>query len=268
MLYLLSLEWKKWRKSLIFRLLLGAYIILLPSLLLLGKKLPDLPDPIGSTDVLYYFPTVWEYLGYIGNWLSFFFLGFFAVVLITTEYSNRTIRQNIIDGLSRRQFVSAKLLSVATLALAATLYYVSTALVIGLAHTEVVLWEKVFQNWTHIPRYFLMCAGYMTFGLLVGFVVKRTGLALFLYLGYIMVGETVLRWGVHRYFYPHPSMHYYPMNAVEDLVPVPFTDAADEFLREYGFSLFLQPQEAVLITAIYLSLFAGLIYWLVQRSNL
>ena len=40
-----------------------------------------------------------------------------------------------------------------------------------------------------------MCFGYMSLVLMLGFlVVKRTGIALFLYLAYIMFIELILRW--------------------------------------------------------------------------
>lgn len=268
MFYLLNLEWKKWNKQLIFRILLGCYAVLLPSLLLVGKKLPELPPPIGTTEVLFIFPTVWEYLGYVGNWLSFFFLGFLAVILVTTEYSNRTFRQNIIDGLNRNQFILGKLYFVGAIAITATLYYSLCALIIGFFNTDVVIYQKVFQNWVHIPRYLLLVFSYMSFGLFIGFLIKRTGIALFLYLTYIMMLEPALRWGVHQNISRHRSMHFYPMNAVEDLLPIPYTDVADEFLREFGFSLFLTPTEAVLTTLIYTGLFIFLIFRLIKRSDL
>jgi len=268
MWYLLELEWKKWNKQLVFRILLGGYLLLLPSLLLVGKKLPDLPPPIGTTDVLFIFPTVWEYLGYVGNWLSFFFLGFLAVVLITTEHSNKTFRQNIIDGLKRRDFVLAKICFVGLIALLATAYYVLCALIIGAFNTDIVIVQKVFQNWMYIPRYFLMVSGYMYFGLFIGFLLKRTGLSLFLYLSYIMMLEPLLRWGVHQNISRHRSMHFYPMNAVEDLLPVPYTDVADEFLQKFGFSLFLQPWEAIIAVLGYTALFLFLVFRIVRKSDL
>ena len=99
------------------------YIVSLPSLLLLGKRIKELPPPIGTTEVLFIFPTVWEYLGYVGNWLTFFFMGFFAVLMITLEYSNRTLRQNIINGFTRVEFYKAKIYFVLAISFLATLYY-------------------------------------------------------------------------------------------------------------------------------------------------
>lgn len=268
MLYLLKLEWIKLNKLLSFRIFTIFYFVLLPSLLLVGKRFEQLPPPLVTNEVFFIFPTVWEYLGYIGNWLCFFFFGFLSIIVITTEYSYRTMRQNIITGLSRRQYFLGKVYFIVAMSLVATAYYALCALLIGYFNTSSVYWHKVWQNADYIPRYFLMCLGYMSFGLMLGFLVKRTGIALFLYLAYIMFVEQILRWGVHLQLVEHRSMHFYPMNAVEDLVPLPFTQMADEFLSQYGFRLFLSPAEAAVAVIIYSTIFAGLAFLVVRRADL
>jgi len=268
MYFLLQLEWKKLYKLTAFRIFMAFYLVLLPAILLTGKQIKELPPPILTNEVFFIFPTVWEYLGYLGNWLCFFFFGFLAIIMVTTEYSNKTMRQNIITGLSRRQYFLSKAYFIIVISLLATLYYALCALVIGYFNTETIYWHKVWQNADYIPRYFLMCLGYMTFGLFLGFLLKRTGIAIFLYLAYIMFVELILRWGVHFQIFKHRSMHFYPMNAVEDLMPAPFTEVAEEFVSNQGFSFFLKPEEAVITTIVYTCLFLWLSYRLIRRSNL
>ena len=268
MFFLLKLEWKKLNKLTAFRIFIAFYLVLLPTLLLLGKRIPELPPPMMTNEVLFIFPTVWEWLAYVGNWLCFFFFGFLSIITITTEYSYRTMRQNIITGLSRKEYFLAKLYLLFAISTFATVYYTLCALLIGYFNTPAIYWHKVVQNAWFIPRYFLMCFGYMSFGALLGFWIKRTGIALFLYLSYIMFLESILRWGVHMQLWKHRSMHFYPMNAVEDLTPLPFTQMADEFLSSYGFSLFLSPVEAAVTTIVYSGIFLFLGYKLVQRADL
>ncbi len=268
MLYLLRLEWKKLNKQIAFRLFVIFYVLMLPSILLTAKRLGDLPPPLMTNEVFFIFPTVWEYLGYIGNWLCFFFFGFMAIISVTTEYSYRTMRQNIITGMSRRQYFLGKLYWILAVSLFAALYYALCGFVIGFFSTETIYWHKVWQNADYIPRYFLMCFGYMSFGLFLGLLIRKTGLALFLYISYIMFLELVLRWGVHLQLFEHRSMHFYPMNATEDLVPIPMLDMADEFISKYGFSIYLQPGEAAVATLVYSSLLLYLAYRRVVYSDL
>lgn len=268
MLHLIKLEWKKFRNYRVFKVMIGFYIVLLPLLLLLFKNIPELPRELDSFDSFFMFPTIWSYLGYIGNWLCFFFLGFIAVIIVTSEFGNRTLKQNIITGLSRKEYFMAKVSFMLSIAFFATLYYLLVGLIIGFFNTRTIYISKVLEAWDMIPRYYLMCIGYMSFGLMMGFLIRRTGIAIFLYLSYVMFIELVIRWAFHLKMFQHKSVHFYPMNAVEDLIPMPFPGQIDDFVREFKFEFFLSPVEAVITTLVYTSLFLFVCYRRVTKSDL
>lgn len=270
MLHLLKLEWLKQKGYILFKVLIASYVLMLPSFLMIGKKLKieDNDFPVNFQDLLYQFPTVWEWLGYLGNWMIFFIFGFLAVLIITNEHSYRTLRQNVITGLHRSEFFQSKLLFMLAIAFFATAYYALCSLVIGLLHnTGNLYFETVFKNWDYIPRYFLMGMGYMSFGFLVAVLIKRTGIALFVFLGYSMFLEPVLRY-TQLYFWRNPSMKFYPLNVFEDLCPFPFTRQADFFLKENGFDMFLSPHQAIIGSAIFISLFLFLSFLKLKNSDL
>ena len=146
MLYLLKLEWIKLNKLLSFRIFTLFYFVLLPAILLTGKRLDELPPPLVTNEVFFIFPTVWEYLGYVGNWLCFFFFGFLSIIIVTTEYSYRTMRQNIITGLSRRQYFMGKVYFILAMSLLATAYYVLCALLIGYFSTASVIAPRCLRT--------------------------------------------------------------------------------------------------------------------------
>lgn len=268
MRYLLQLEWLKWRKNRAFLIFTVAYFILLPAVLLVGKKIPPPPPPIGTTEMFFIFPNVWEFLGLAGNWICFFLLGFLSILMVTSEFSSRTLRQNIMTGITRQEYLLSKEYFFIAISLVATAYYVVVALAIGYFHTDVIRFGKVWQHIDYIPRYFLMCFGYMTIGLALGFLIRRTGIALFLYFGYCTIGEMLLRWGVHYYFFKDTSMHYYPVKAISDLTPIPIVQLADEFLQKNNFSLFLQPGIAASIVILFTTLISALVYYRFTRSDL
>lgn len=269
MLHLLQLEWKKQKSFILFKVLIASYVVLLPSVLMIGKKIQfEKGMPFDPQKVFFEFPTVWNWLGYAGNWLIFFILGFMAVLSITSEHANRTLRQNVITGLHRGEFFRSKLLFLLFIGGAATLYYALCALAIGTLNTDIIYLSTVFKEWGTIPRYFLMSVGYMTFGLMVGVLVKRTGIALFVFLGYAMFLEPVLRWAVHFRFIKNKSMHFYPLNAFEDLCPVPFAKLAEGFVKENNFSLFLSPTEAAVASSVFICLFLWVSYRRLKTSDL
>ena len=59
---------------------------------------------------LYHFPDVWQNLAYVSGYFKIM-LGIMVVISITNEFTYRTIRQNIIDGMSRWEFLFSKILT-------------------------------------------------------------------------------------------------------------------------------------------------------------
>ena len=269
MLDLLKLEWHKWRKNRLMQILLLAYLIFLPASIFLGKKIPLDEVPMApSQDIFFQFPTMWKFLGYAGNWITFFVFGFMAVQLITSEYSYKTFRQNLITGLTRTQFFLSKLQLITVLSLFATIYFLAVGFVIGYMHLDGGEVSNYFEDSGTAFRYFLMVFGYMVFGFFIGTFIRRSGIAIITYFSYIMVVELILRWLIHVRLFKNKSMHFYPMNAVEDLMPLPFGDVADGFIQEYQFSFFLTFQEAISTTLVYSGIFLLLIFLKIRRSDI
>lgn len=268
MLYLLQLEWLKQKKHKSFLLLAGLFLFLLPSSLLIAKSIKTWPPPINTPQTFFQFPDVFIYLGYVGNWLCFFLLGFHAVSIVTQEFGNRTLRQNIIAGLTRADVFRTKVSYIFVASFFATLYFGLVAFIFGLTHTDALYDSVVLKNIDYLPRFFLMCLGYMSFGLLLGTWIRRTGTALFLYFSYVLFIELILRWGVHMNLFQHRSMHFYPMNAIEDLAPIPFAEFAKGFEKQMDFGFFLSPQEAMITTSVYIILFLTGTYLLIAKRDL
>ncbi|MEO1258172.1 MAG: hypothetical protein AAFZ15_05220 [Bacteroidota bacterium] len=270
MLHLLKLEWLKQKDYILFRILIAAYVFFLPAILLTGKKLPMIKDEFFDPQImLFHFPSVWQFLGYIGNWLTFLIFGFMAVLIITNEHSYRTLRQNILGGMQRKHWFWSKMLFISVISLFASLYYALCSIVIGLFHAlgDTIYLTTVFKNSGMVFRYFLMCLGYMSFGMLIGLLVKRTGIALFTFIGYAFFLEPVLR-GLHLYLFKNESMHFFPLNAIEDLCPIPIAKVAEELTDEMGFSMFLDAKMAVALAIIYILLFGWLSFRRLTRSDL
>ena len=112
---LLALEFAKFRKSSVIGLLTILYVIMMPTVIFVGKEFKNVPPPLPNNTIFFNFPTVWDYLGYAGNWLVFFFLGLISVFIVVNEVSYKTFRQNVITGLTRRKYFLAKVYSIVAL---------------------------------------------------------------------------------------------------------------------------------------------------------
>ena len=246
------------------QLLIGMFLLFMPFIIFFGKEMNNLPPPLPGNDIFFNFPTVWEYQGYVGNWLVFFFLGFIAIYIVTSEIANKTLRQSIIIGMTRKQFFLGKLFTVVSLAIFATLVYAVSAFLIGAFHADNFSLSAAFDNDWAIGRFFLMSLGYLTFGLMLGFVIRSTGLAIFFYFPYVIFLELILRWWIHYDLMDikNNSVNYYPMNAVEDLMPNPAMRFA-EFIPQDDLKIdfLLTHQQAAITTAVYVLLFIGLAWW-------
>ena len=269
MFRLLSLEYKKFRKNSVVGILTLFYIILAPTLILVAKEIfKSTPDFLPSSNVFFEFPTIWDYMGYIGNWLTSFFLGFVVIYMITSEVASKTMRQSIINGLNRKDYFLGKVYTIITFSAFATLIYIISTVIIGIIHTDGYDLELIMDsNWAPF-RYFLMCMGYMSFALLIGFTMRKSGLAIFFYLVYVMMLEVVLRY-IQVWAWPHESMKWWPMNIIEDLMPNPFLKLGDKFIKnEYDFGLLVSNNGAIIGSILYTILFLGIAWYSFSKRDI
>ncbi|MBK9962674.1 MAG: ABC transporter permease [Saprospiraceae bacterium] len=267
--YLLKLEWLKNRKNTVFILICISYVVMLPGTMMIGKSVNPMPPVLPGNFIFFEFPTNWDFFAYAGSWLAFFMFGFFAVYTVTAEYSFKTLRQSIINGLQRNQFVSAKLLFILMMCVGATLYYVLCVLACGYIHEPHTKLDFAFDQPLIILKFFLMNISYGVFGLLLGFLLRRSGLALFTYMIYIMMLEPFIRWVlVQKYI--HKSAHiYFPMNVFEDLTPLPFYRMMPEQFKTAGGAMALVPDHISIPLSIgYIFVFIWGMYYLINKRDL
>lgn len=151
--------------------------------------------------------------------------------MTSSEFSSKTFRQNLITGLSRSQMFQAKLYTILMISTVATLLYWISCLAYGLIHTPDITIDLITERWEWVLRYWLMCLGYMSFAWMLAVVFRRSALATIFYLTYVLFLEPILRWAVHYQLFNHRSMLFYPMNAIEDLEPNPFSNMPMLFSR-------------------------------------
>jgi ABC-2 type transport system permease protein len=266
--HLLVLEWKKFSTNTTTIVLTSIFALMSPFVILTGKDLfKDAIAPFPRSSAFYEFPTVWDYQGYVGVWLVPFILGFMLIFMISSEVSNRTMRQNIITGLTKLDYFNAKLLVLIVLATVATLIYTISSIALGMWHTEGWYWELIWDNNGAIIQYFIMSLGYLSFAMLLSLLIKRGTLTILVYFFYILMLEPIFQ-AIHVYYFRNETRNYYPMNVFEDLHPLPLFRLPDFFTKsEWKFSLLLSDEKAILGTCIYTSLFLGLSYWIFMKRD-
>ncbi len=270
MLSLLIIEYQKFRKNSVVSLLVIMYLAFQPTIIFIAKEFPTIPGVILSNDYYFEFPNVWDWMGYIGNWLVFFFLGFISVYIITSEVTHKTLRQSVINGFSRNKIFLGKLLTIFVISVLAAIYYTFWTLIIGWFSTTDPTLSLAFQNEYAGLRFFLMCFGYLSFGLMIGIVIRSAGIAVLLYWCYVLFLEPLARFGIIYQFdrLDNSLMKYFPLNAIEDLHPCPLFDFQAFIPRKVDYEFLLSFQSAALLTILYSFIFLALAYLSLVKKDM
>jgi ABC-type transport system involved in multi-copper enzyme maturation permease subunit len=142
-------------------------------------------NPIGSSKIT--FSGVWEFVPYISSFLLVI-PGFIMIMHTCSEYTYRTHRQNVIDGLSRNQYITTKILFIIILALFSTITTVITAFITGISLGV----DISFESFRYIYYFFIQATAYISFAFLFALLLKKTGLTIGLFFIYSLIIENIL----------------------------------------------------------------------------
>ena len=224
MMGLLAIEWLKIKRYRTFWILVGFFLALLflwnyeamKGNINIGGGKKNHGMSIISTD--YSFPQAWSNIGF---WASMFivFISILVIILTTNEYTYRTNRQNVIDGWTRLQFYHAKVLVVVILSLLSSLYVVLLGAILSALQSG--SFHGFFNEFYHLGYFFLLSLDYLGFALFIAILIKRSGLAIGLFLLYAMMIETILKAVINNYA-DKPYGNLLPLQASDELLPFPF----------------------------------------------
>jgi ABC-2 type transport system permease protein len=265
---LIRLEWLKFNRHRGIRFAVILFALIFPAGFFAFRRIAEVnSNPMLNLLGLTEFPEIWNLHAYVNNWLAFFIFGFIGVQIIAIEFENKTFRQNIISGLTRIEFFKSKILTIGIVSFIGTLIYLFWTITLGFVYSESGEMMLELDWWNVLGRVFLTNIGYMSIGMFFGFLFRRGSTAVFIYLLYGMFLENIIRWWLHYKVAPNISMHFYPMNGLEDLTPMPmFSNLAK--MNELGFDPFLSPGYAITSVLVYSSIFFLISYRLATRKDI
>lgn len=238
MLHLLKIDLKKLTSYRTFWIVCGLYFITLAFFTASGmeflkwvaRTFEDFGSSLNINRIpIYHFPDVWLNLIYFSG-LFKIVLGIMTVISITNEFQYRTLRQNIIDGLSRWQFLQSKILTNVLLSFLSVAMIMIISFATGLIYTPSIDWGYVFADMEFLIAYFLEIFAYLSFALMLGILVQRSGLSIILLLLAPML-EILIRENVNDYV---PSLiQFFPLESISNLVPMPIKRYAFQEIRDY-----------------------------------
>ncbi|MDZ4847434.1 MAG: ABC transporter permease [Chitinophagales bacterium] len=213
MLRLLRIEFLKVKTYKTFWAFLGIYALLILLFSGAANKMNPAANPAFS---LFSFPEVWHNLAYMASYLNIL-LGILVILLISNEFTFKTFRQNVVDGLSRDEAVTAKFLFIKAIALGCILFLFIYGLIRGLTAGGFDFIGQIFEQVHFLLRLFVQIAGYMGIAAVLAFLIRRAALAIVAYLIYVIALERLLRFRI-----PDEIERYLPMHVLDALVPSKF----------------------------------------------
>ena len=208
---------------------------------------------------LYNFPDIWLKLAYIASYFNLL-LGILIIILITDEYSFRTLRQQVIDGWFKRDMVLAKLSVILLIAAFGTSVLLGAGLYFGMSYSPDASTGKIIQDIRHLFFYFVQAVGYMSLAMFFAFLIRKNGLATIAFLVYAKIMEPIIHLRL-----PDEIDQYFPMKVLSSLTPMPGRDVLESLT---GPSLALTPNAAVLPAIAFIGLFNLLAYLILKMRDL
>lgn len=235
MIQLLKIEWLKVRRYTAFIVLAFCFVIgvfLINYIVYsVNKNIVSNVGPAGLISFSpYSFSNTWQTTSYATGFILLL-PSLLLLMLMTNEYAFKTHRQNIIDGLSRGEFIGVKIMMALIFAVVSTLLVFITALCFGLASgTSFSLSGIVFVGY-----FFLKALTYNMVALLISVLIKRTGFAIgvfFIYLGgENFVAKMLDLWSIKLKRDNGTDLggmgDYLPMNAADGLLTFPKNTISD-----------------------------------------
>jgi hypothetical protein len=276
MIKLLKIEAKKILTYKIFWILIGLYFIFLSAGISMAEFMINnmvdstnrhLPIPIPHV-AIYFFPWVWQNIAFFASIrYVLIFPAMVIIILITNEFTFKTIRQNVINGMSKAEFLASKLQLILLISLAITFLLSIGTLILGLSNTSDISFGLVLEKSSFIFGFFVTILSFQIFALFFGFLLRNTGLSIALFTLYVFIVEPIL-----YYFLKSPIVFkndistYLPVNSILRITEYPAIPVLKQVM-----GLNLQDSVSFLACCIplfYSALMVGIVYWVLLKRDL
>ncbi|MFV8372936.1 ABC transporter permease [Flavobacterium sp. LB2P74] len=275
---LLSIELQKIWKNKASRVLTLAYFILLTFIALIASIKFDLgifKFHLAEMGI-FNFPFIWHFNTYIAAVLKLF-LAIVIVSMMANEYSYGTLKQNLIDGMSKKEFIQSKFLTVVLFATVSTLFVFIMSLILGFSYSSYTEFSIVFSDLEYLLAYFIKLVGFFSFCLFLGILVKRSAFAL----GFLLVWniiEGVINGVLTFKVFPNSSSaasitQFLPLQSMSNLIVEPFsrlsvvknlgTQIGLDNIKEYNVTIL-----SIIIVLFWTAIFIFLSYRLLKNRDL
>ncbi len=228
MLRLLQIELFKIKHNRASKVLIITYFLLLTSIALIAAIKFDI-GPVKfhlAEQGIFNFPYIWHFNTYVAAMFKLFLL-LVIVSMIANEYSNKTLKQNLIDGLSKKEFILSKFYTVVLFALISTIFVFIVSLILGLIYSDYDEPSIIFSNLDYLLAFFVKLMGFFSMGLFFGVLIKRSAFAVGAMLIWLIIeniGYGIFKWQIFsKTDTADKIFRFAPFKAMGNLIDQPFS---------------------------------------------
>ncbi|CAL2085071.1 ABC transporter permease [Tenacibaculum sp. 190524A02b] len=278
MLRLLSIEFHKLKHNKASRVLSIIYFGLLTSIALIAI----IKFNFGvfkfhlAEQGIFNFPYIWHFNTYVAAIFKFFLL-MVIVSMMANEYSYKTLKQNLIDGLSKKEFILSKFYTVIAFALVSTIFVFIVSLTLGLIYSDFNEFTIIFSDLDYLLAFFIKLVGFFSFGLFLGILIKRSAFAVAAMIVWYLIEWLIyglLGWKIVSDWKIAQSIkNFLPLEAMQNLIIEPGSrlgavksianQLGQNFTKDYSVSIF-----NITIVLVWTIIFIYFSYFLLKKRDL
>lgn len=227
MLRLIKIEYLKLKSNRALWILLGLYFLAIASVAIGAGAFLDYLTGEGvdyrginpSIFPIYDWEDIFHNLAYLASFFSVF-PAFLLIISVSNEFTFKTHRQNIIDGLSRTEFFLSKLSFAAFLSLVSATFLFLLGLVLGLINSESAV-SAISESIVFIPGHAIQLFCFFLFSILLVMIIRKSGITIVLLLIYAVILEPILS-AILKWQVPELGV-ILPLDSISSIVRVPFS---------------------------------------------
>ncbi len=281
MLRLLTIEFYKLKHNRASKVLSIIYFGLLISIALIAAIKFDIgPVKFHLAEMgIFNFPYIWHFNSFMAAILKFFLL-LVIVSMMANEYSFKTLKQNLIDGLSKKEFILSKFYTVIAFSLISTLFIFVVSLILGLIYSDYNEIAIITSDLEYLLAFFIKLVGFFSFGLFLGILVKRSAFAVGAMVIWF-IAESIFKGYLFWSFKDADNMservseimQFFPLEAMSNLIKEPFSrlgavksvanQIGEQFTKSYAVEF-----TTILIVSIWTFIFIYLSFKLLKKRDL
>ncbi|MCY3999088.1 MAG: ABC transporter permease subunit [Flavobacteriaceae bacterium] len=279
MIRLIQIELYKLYYNRFARFLLISYFLLILSAVLLTSIKVDLNfiKFYLAEQGIFNFPYIWHFNTYVIALLKIF-LAIVVIFMISNEFVYKTLKQNLIDGLTKREVLNSKFLTLILFVLVSTVFVFFVTFFLGLIYSDYNELAIIMTDIEYMIPYAVKLLGFFSICMFLVFLVKRATIAIGM-LGSWTALEPIIkaildvRLKDTFLINANDIAQFFPLQSMSNLIVEPFTrfsvvrnlahQAGSPINKSYDITL-----QSIVIVLVWTVIFYFWSYYLLKKRDL